>query len=1089
MMKKQTARLLTLCLSAQLMALPVHAADAQVENIDGVATVFVSNFGRMSFGGKNYTAYKNFNEALAALGKDGGKVVFTAEAPLSNFNDTENRGSLTFLGVGKKPSGNTLDFSGRDTVEFKGDLYLDMLNIKAAKGAVLLTNGYDFVAYENFDTSFYEQYYPEGNVTIYAAPLSVAPGKGIGKGSISLANGVYDRVTAGAHDDKEANGTSVIVSGGTYEKLVAGSDGKGTTTGNPSLTVKGKAVAKQVFAGSNGGRVTGNVTVKIDGGNIENLNIGTASGASIDGNLAVIVSGGSIGKVHFVNDGTLSGKTVLIGAGEASDFFRDAKADYVFEVTAGSVCPVWNGKELSGFTVADSNGLAADIIKLDGTEMHGANGFYVIPEGRHTIEAMGRTLELQKEASFITGYDDGTFRPQNNMTRAEAVTITARLLADEDYIKKCTASYGDVAPDAWYSPYIGFMQTLNMLSPIARDNGRAFAPDEKITRGEFTQLVYSVYSGKDPENSDRIKMRTLSDVNNNTQYAAAIYGAVDAGLIAGYDDGTFRPIGNITRAEVVTMINRLLNRVPTGNTDGKTFSDVETHWARAQVLAACGKENVEWTEKNDNFSFVLKGSTPEEYIKGLYEQSSSLNGEEIGKAVDVVSEKMKQRVLNSENDLDLSAYKTTYYISEKHGNDDNDGLSPEKPFKTIERLTSIRFLRNANILLERGGVYRGTVTVMQNVNYGAYGEGPKPVWVQSKRNYADPSLWVETEYPNVWKCTELLTNVGVIGFDHDLFCSSDETYNEKYGIIRNYNTDGFMGLQSMYKDLQFFSDLREAGLKSPAPLYLYSTEGNPGSRFKSIEIGERVNILGGEPQNCRVDNISFKFTGAHAIGVYNARNLRVINCIFSWLGGSVLYFNENGSSTCYGNGVETTTCDGYFVENCWFYQVYDTGVTHQCSTGTNDRAQKNIRYLGNLIEYCHWGIEFYNAPYRDGSSFIVTTSDVHIAYNVVRNTGYGWGSVSKNRAERSQGYCCHSLSDNFDELTEYNIFDRSAGQLLNLPTNAKEVQKRNLYIQYEGGRLGDLRGTVTECNTDFAENIRKNWGDKEAVVVMIRKKD
>lgn len=60
---------------------------------------------------------------------------------------------------------------------------------------------------------------------------------------------------------------------------------------------------------------------------------------------------------------------------------------------------------------------------------------------------------------------------------------------------------------------------------------------------------------------------------------------------------------------------------------------------------------------------------------------------------------------------------------------------------------------------------------------------------------------------------------------------------------------------------------------------------------------------------------------------------------------------------------------------------------------------------------------------------------------------------------------------------------------MNLPTNAKEVQKRNLYIQYEGGRLGDLRGTVTECNTDFAENIRKNWGDKEAVVVMIRKKD
>ncbi len=1090
MMKKRTARFLTLCLLAQSLILPVHAADAQVENIDGVPTVFVSGFGRMSYEGKNYTAFKNFNEALAALGKGGGKVVFTAEAPLSDFSDTQGRGALTLVGIGKKPSGNTLDFAGRDTVEFSGDLYLDMLNIKADKGAVLLTNGYDFVTYENFDTSCYEKYSPEGNTTIYAAPLSVAPGKGAGKGSITLGNGVYDRVTAGAHSDGEANGTTVTVSGGKYEKLTAGNDGKGTAAGNTSLTVKGEAEAAQVVAGSNGGKITGNVTAEIAGGSVENLVVGPNGGALIDGNLAVIVSGGEIGNVTFSNDGTVSGKTVLIGAGEKKDIFRDAKADYVFEVTAGSVRPVWDGNAIAGFSVADSNGLAADTVRIDGTEVHSGNGIYAIPEGRHTVEAMGRTLEFRKDVSFIAGYDDGTFRPQNNMTRAEAVTITARLLADEEYIQKCVSSYDDVSPDAWYSPYIGFMQTLNMLSPIARDRGRAFAPDEKITRGEFTQLMYSVYSGKNPESAGEIKMRTLSDVSNNTQYAAAIYGAVDAGLIAGYDDGTFRPKGNITRAEVVTMINRLLKRVPTGNTDGKTFSDTESHWARAQVLAACGKENVEWTAKGEDKAFLLEGSNPEEYIKGLYGQSEALNGEAICRAVDTVSEKMKRDVLNAENALDLSAYKTTYYVSEKNGNDENDGLSPEKPFRTIERVSSIRFLRNANILLERGGVYRGTFRIVsQNLNFGAYGEGEKPVWMQSRRNYADPSLWEKTEYPNVWKCTELLTNVGVIGFDHDLFDHSEKTYTEQYGIIRNYNTDGFMGLQSMYKDLQFFSDMREADLTSPAPLYVYSTEGNPGERFRSIEIGERANILGGEPLNCRIDNISFKFTGAHAIGVYNARNLRITNCVFSWLGGSVLHYNENGSSTCYGNAVETTTCDGYFIENCWFYQVYDTGVTHQCSTGTNDRAQKNIRYLGNLFEYCHWGIEFYNAPYRDGSTFVVTTSDVRIAYNVVRNTGFGWGSVSKNRMENSQAYSCHSLADNFDEQTEYNIFDRSAGQLLNLPHEANETQNRNLYIQYEGNRLGNLRGTLTECNTDFAENIRKLWGDKEAVVVMIRAKD
>ena len=59
---------------------------------------------------------------------------------------------------------------------------------------------------------------------------------------------------------------------------------------------------------------------------------------------------------------------------------------------------------------------------------------------------------------------------------------------------------------------------------------------------------------------------------------------------------------------------------------------------------------------------------------------------------------------------------------------------------------------------------------------------------------------------------------------------------------------------------------------------------------------------------------------------------------------------------------------------------------------------------------------------------------------------------------------------------------------MNLPTNAKEVQKCNRYIWYEGGRLGDLRGTVTEYNTNFAENIRKYLGDEEALVVMFGRK-
>ena len=199
-------------------------------------------------------------------------------------------------------------------------------------------------------------------------------------------------------------------------------------------------------------------------------------------------------------------------------------------------------------------------------------------------------LNTKDHFAYLTGYDTGTFGPNNNMTRAEAVTITARLLADEDYFKKCTASYCDVASDAWYSPYIGFMQTLNMLTPIARDNGRAFAPDEKITRGEFTQLMFSVYSGGNPEGSDRIKMRTLSDVNKNTQYSTAIYGAVNAGLVAGYDDGTFRPEKTLTREQMAVMLARYYARSGVTTQGSLDFADAAkiSGWAVDGVSVCVG---------------------------------------------------------------------------------------------------------------------------------------------------------------------------------------------------------------------------------------------------------------------------------------------------------------------------------------------------------------------------------------------------------------------------------------------------------------------------------------------------------------------
>ena len=361
--------------------------------------------------------------------------------------------------------------------------------------------------------------------------------------------------------------------------------------------------------------------------------------------------------------------------------------------------------------------------------------------------------------------------------------------------------------------------------------------------------------------------------------------------------------------------------------------------------------------------------------------------------------------------------------------------------------------------------------------------------MQTRRNFADPALWVEAEWENVWKCTETFDNVGVIGFDHDLFDYSDATYDELYGEIMNYNLFGFMGVDQLEKDLQFYSVLANdpSDKTKEGELYLYSDKGNPGERFKSIEIGENIGIIVGSADDVVIDNLAFKFTGGHAMGGAGGCKDRVVtNCVFSWLGGSVLSYDffDTGKPVNYGNAVEIYgSCDGYRVENCWMYQIYDTAVTHQFADGTAC-TQEGVRYYGLLMEYCHWGIEFYNSL-GDGKENPDSkyTKDVHMAYNVCRMGGMGWGS--KVRYRTGLLYCGSSLSANEDELTEYNIFDRCHGYLLNLPANSNEVDDKNIYIQTIGEPLGNLKGVSVTCDYNAAAAIEKYWGDKNAVVIVI----
>ena len=669
-------------------------------------------------------------------------------------------------------------------------------------------------------------------------------------------------------------------------------------------------------------------------------------------------------------------------------------------------------------------------------------------------------------SAYIAGYPDGTFRPQNNVTRAEACKILASLINPDNAVLG-TVSFSDIPSDAWYANYVATLEKYGALN-LWKDT---FEADKKITRAELVTIVYNITDHA----RKNAKFVHISDVGAEDSYYDAVMYSISEGIVAGYEDGTFKPNNSITRAETVTVVNRFIGRIPN---DGSVsaFSDIEGHWGKGQIVAAASeKATGAWTLKEGDARYELSGTSAEGYLTSLHTQAKKLSPDAIRAGIDTVSEQMKKDILGTKNTEEYYADKMTgpkWYVSELHGNDENDGKSPATAVKTISGLNNkIRFPKSGtSILFERGGVYRGNLRPGAGMIIGSYGEGAKPIIMGSARDYASPDLWEETDVKNVYHCKIKLNNVGVIALDHDI--RADGNYDALYGINRilTVNVSTYADLKN---DREFFSCADD--------LYFYSENGNPGSRFKSIEIGTRTNIISGSAQNVIIDNLSLKYDGAHGIGYGSTWNLTVTNCTFSWIGGSLLG-NYGQTTTQYGNAIEIFgSCNGYYVSNNWMYQIYDTAVTHQYSS-SETMTMNDIRYTGNLMEYVHWGIEFYNS----GNSDKCTMTNYTAHYNVLRNGGYGWGSIVTDRQKAARLYCGSvSKGKNENLLCEYNVIDRCAGYLFDTPSNTPEVYRNNIYVQHEGG-FGRFRGKGVTIGMKSIENVYSALKDDGMIFIVER---
>ena len=161
--------------------------------------------------------------------------------------------------------------------------------------------------------------------------------------------------------------------------------------------------------------------------------------------------------------------------------------------------------------------------------------------------------------AYVVGYSDGTVRPNANISRAEVATIFFRLLKAEVRDGNLTAenAFKDVTDGEWHNKAIS---TMAKLGAVKGRNAEAFDPDAPITRAEFATICARF---------DKTQISTSSNFTDISGHWAEKYieRAATLGWIAGYSDGTFRPSNYITRAEAMTMINRVLCRVPETESD------------------------------------------------------------------------------------------------------------------------------------------------------------------------------------------------------------------------------------------------------------------------------------------------------------------------------------------------------------------------------------------------------------------------------------------------------------------------------------------------------------------------------------------
>lgn len=197
-----------------------------------------------------------------------------------------------------------------------------------------------------------------------------------------------------------------------------------------------------------------------------------------------------------------------------------------------------------------------------------------------SVTGVSKQLESENHIAYMGGYGNGMFGPNDQMTRAQVAQMFYNLLKDKNIA--IIVNFSDVQGSDWYATAVNTLASLGIIRGVGDG---VFDPNRSITRAEFATIALR-FADKTADGTN-----PFTDVASNDWYYSAVLNAVGFGWITGYSDGSFRPNASITRAEVATIVNRMLDRnadhdFVNGNATASFVDVPSNHWAYYNIMEA-----------------------------------------------------------------------------------------------------------------------------------------------------------------------------------------------------------------------------------------------------------------------------------------------------------------------------------------------------------------------------------------------------------------------------------------------------------------------------------------------------------------------